>query len=264
MTLLDSMLGTRCRHCGKHGVSLLGPVAPTHPAAFHTTEFKLEYCKHCDVVYLDPPPTKGDLKLLYEDSKQFTDAHYTDPDQVTKILNYYDSAVRSRKLMQNADGRMLEIGAGLAWVARACKAIDSRVETVAQDVSSECANTCPWVDRYYVGELDTLPDAGPYQLISLTHVFEHVADPAGMLNAISQLLAPGGAIFITAPFRPSGWRVKHGIDAWRSYSYLHVPAHITYFSRRWFELHAPPSLRIAHWDASHEYGQAFELVLRRN
>lgn len=264
MPLLDALLGARCRLCGKHGVTPLGAIAPTHPAEFHTSEFRLLHCSHCEVVYLDPLPTKGDLKLLYEESKQFTDAHYTDPDQVRKILSYYDSAIRSRNLLPKKSDRVLEIGAGLAWVARACKEIDSTVETMAQDVSAECANTCPWVDHYYVGALDTLPDRGPYQLISLTHVFEHVTDPASMLRAISLLLAPGGAAFITAPFRPSSWRRGQGIDAWRDYSYLHVPAHITYFSRRWFELHAPPEFRIAHWDASHENGQAFELVLRRN
>jgi hypothetical protein len=43
-----------------------------------------------------------------------------------------------------------------------------------------------------------------------------------------------------------------------------VPAHVTYFSRKWFEQMAPRhGLAVAHWDASHENGQAFELVLRR-
>jgi hypothetical protein len=91
-----------------------------------------------------------------------------------------------------------------------------------------------------------------------------LVDPAAMLGAISARLAPGGKLFITAPFRPIGWKPSDGIAGWRDYSYLHVPAHITYFSRQWFERMAPMrGLDVAHWNADHEEGQAFELVLVR-
>jgi SAM-dependent methyltransferase len=263
MPLPSNMLDARCRMCGKREVSMLGDVPPTHPAAFHTQEFRLLHCNGCDVVYLDPLPTAADLKLLYEDGVQFDDPHYTDPVRVAQVLDYCGTAVRSLHLLQEGGNRILEIGAGLAWISRACKAADPAVVTVAQDVSGEAAQACPWVDRYFVGPLDALPDRGPFQLISLTHVFEHIVDPAAMLDSIATLLAPGGKVFITAPFRPSGWQPGQGVAAWRDYSYLHVPAHITYFSRRWFEEHGPPSLEIAHWDATHEDGQAFALVLHK-
>jgi len=70
--------------------------------------------------------------------------------------------------------------------------------------------------------------------------------------------------FITAPFWPTGWESVKGIEPWRAYPYLHVPAHITYFSRRWFEQYPNiPGLRMMNWDNSHENGPAFELVLAR-
>ena len=129
-------------------------------------------------------------------------------------------------------------------------------------MSNECAQSCAWVDRYFVGPMEALPDSGPYQLISLTHVIEHLADPAAMLRRLRDLLAPNGKLFITAPFRPSKWKPADGIAPWLKYSYLHVPAHITYFSRRWFEQHAPAcGLAVVSWDDKHEDGQAFELVL---
>ncbi|HEY8011770.1 MAG TPA: class I SAM-dependent methyltransferase [Rudaea sp.] len=264
MQLIDRIFGARCRYCRSRGVTDIGPVAPTHPASFHTKSFALQHCRNCDVVYLSPLPTSADLKLLYEDSAQFTDDHYTDPAQVEKILDYYGSAVRNLGLAPEPGGRMLEIGAGLAWVSRACKAVDPDIFTLAQDVSSECAKICPWVDRYFVGSLDALPDNAPYQMISLTHVLEHLVDPGAVLKKIGSLLAPGGRIFITAPFRPTGWQPGAGIDAWLRYSYLHVPAHVTYFSRQWFERagHAN-GLIVASWDNTHEDDQAFELVLRK-
>jgi len=72
-----------------------------------------------------------------------------------KILEYYGDAVRRLALLPAAGERMLEVGAGLAWVARACKAAEPAVVTIAQDVSAECADACAWVDRYHVGELAT-------------------------------------------------------------------------------------------------------------
>lgn len=217
------------------------------------------------MVYLDPLPTANDLRVLYEESEQFSDPHYTDPDQVSRILDYYGEAVRALGLLDTPGARVLEVGAGLAWVSRACKMVDPRVLTVAQDVSSECANACAWVDTYNVGTLAAIGDHEPFQLASMTHVIEHLADPAAMLGEIAARLAPGGKLFITAPFRPAGWQPAHGIKGWSEYSYLHVPAHITYFSRRWFEREAPRhAFNIIHWNATHEDGQAFELVLRKN
>jgi SAM-dependent methyltransferase len=251
--------------CGRRGASRLGAVAPTHPGQFHTDSFSLVHCGQCDVVYLDPAPTVADLALLYEQSIQFSDEHYTDPVQVAKILDYYTTAIQSQGLSPGRGGQVLEIGAGLSWVARVCKQIEPAVRTVAQDVSAECAGTCPWVDRYFVGALDALPELGPFHLVSLTHVIEHLMDPAAMLRTIAGLLAPGGKAFITAPFRPKGWTAKQGLAPWLDYSYLHVPAHITYFSREWFATQARAcGLRIEHWDSSHDEGRAFELVLRRD
>ncbi|MFC5489531.1 class I SAM-dependent methyltransferase [Dokdonella soli] len=203
--------------------------------------------------------------MLYEESVQFADPHYTDPERVASILEYYGGAVRGLGLLPAPGERVLEIGAGLAWVSRACKVLEPRVVTVAQDVSAECEAGCEWVDQYHVGTIATLDNREPFRLASMTHVIEHLVDPAAMLGEVAKRLAPGGKLFITAPFRPTGWRLSDGLAGWRDYSYLHVPAHVTYFSRAWFDSEAPRHrLRVAHWDATHEHGQAFELVLAKS
>jgi 2-polyprenyl-3-methyl-5-hydroxy-6-metoxy-1,4-benzoquinol methylase len=86
-------------------------------------------------------------------------------------------------------------------MARACKTQNPSVVTVAQDVTAEVAHACPWVDRYHAGEIESLADEPPFDLISLTHVIEHLADPLATLIRRSRLLAPGRKMFITAPFR---------------------------------------------------------------
>jgi hypothetical protein len=56
------------------------------------------------------------------------------------------------------------------------------------------------------------------------------------------------------------WRGS--IEEWRKYSYNHVPAHLQYFSKRGMKTAASlAGLRLRHWDASAEEGQAFEAWL---
>ena len=257
---------TRCRACGeKSHLSTVGDVAPTHPGPFHTAEFSLILCPECESVYLDPAPDTDDLRVLYEESVQFADDHYTSPEQVARILEYYGSAIRNLGLLPDRNARVLEIGAGFAWVSRASKDASPSCKTVAQDVSAECAERCSWVDRYHVGSLEEMPQMEPFDLASMTHVIEHLVEPEAMLRSVSQRLKPAGKLFVTAPYRPTGWKPGKGIEPWKSYSYLHVPAHVTYFSRQWFTRVAPRhGMRVVHWDARHEDGQAFELVLQRN
>lgn len=263
--LLDTLLGTHCRACGRRAhQQRLGDFKPTHTGPFHTGHFGLIYCPRCEVVYLDPLPTDADLRKLYQESDQFDGDLYTSTERVAQILEYCNDAIHRLGLLPPSSGRVLEIGAGFAWMSRACKALDGSITTIAQDVSSEVAERCAWVDRYHVGELPTLVDGEPFQLASMTHVIEHLVDPAAMLGEIAARLAPRGKLFVTAPFRPTGWRPSKVVTGWREYSYLHVPAHITYFSRAWFEYIAPKhGLYVAHWNADHEQGQAFELVLEK-
>jgi len=263
--LAEKWFGVPCRACGRRArLRTLGDVAPTHPGPFHVDRFALIHCPRCDVVYLDPAPTAEDLRRLYQESTQFDDPLYDDPVRVSQILAYFDNAIRRLRLLPRRGGRVLEVGAGLAWMSRACKSLRPEVVTVAQDVSAEAAARCDGVDRYHVGPLATLDERAPFDLASMTHVIEHLVEPAAMLGEIAARLAPGGRLFVTAPYRPTGWRARAGIAGWQDYSYLHVPAHVTYFSRAWFERMAPQHrLRAEHWNARHEDGQAFELVLKR-
>jgi hypothetical protein len=262
----ELLLGPMCRLCARHsrGLLSLGDVTKTEAAPLEVTEYRLLHCPRCEVVYLDPLPSAKDLATLYQQTVQFSDIVYTDPDRIEKVLEYCGNSLSTFALLPPPGGQMLEVGAGLAWMSRVAKSVRSDLKTVAQDLSNECEQQCPWVDRYFVGALDALSERGPYHLISLTHVIEHVPDPAATLVEVANLLARGGKVFITAPYRPTGWKPSAGLAGWREYSYLHVPAHISYLSKPWFELAAKSTgLRLEHWDQHQDGGQAFEVVLSK-
>jgi SAM-dependent methyltransferase len=255
-----------CPACGSDASNLkiIGDVQPTQEGTFSVERFSLAHCSRCEVVRLRPTPTEADLRTMYQESVQFGDEHYTAPEQVERMLAYYGHCLDDYSLLPPPGGRSLEVGAGFAWVSRACKLRISNIETVAQDVSSECAEKCDWVDRYHVGPVTSLSPEPLFDLISLTHVIEHLVDPAQMLQLLAVRLSPGGRIFITAPYRPAGWTPEQGLAPWLEYSYLHVPAHISYLSEQWFlRVAESTGLTLIRWDATQDEGQAFEVILGR-
>jgi SAM-dependent methyltransferase len=242
----------------------MGALKPTHPGPFRVSDYQFIHCRDCDVVYLDPLPTAEDLRVLYEQSVQFADPIYTDPLRTEQVLEYYGTCLDNHRLVPPPGGRYLEVGAGLAWVSRAIKLRDSSVLTVAQDVSAECVAICPWVDEYMVGEVASVLNKGPFDLISLTHVIEHLSDPRTTLALLASSLDANGRMLITAPYRPSGWKPGDDVGPWMSYSYHHVPAHLYYLSETWFrQVEQHTGLQLVYWNAEHEAGQAFEAVLAK-
>ena len=256
-----------CRLCGasacRHDV--LGPVALTHAQALENTAYRLLRCKLCDVVYLDPLPSPADLKTLYEETRQFEDMPCADPAVASRTVNSYARRLAQLRLFPAAGESILEIGAGLAWISKACKRRDARVRTIAQDISAECAGQCAWVDEYIVGPLENVPADQSFRLVSLTHVIEHLINPGHLIAQLAGYLAHGGHAYFTAPFRPPLWQPRDGFAPWLTYGYLHVPAHISYLSRRWFERVATANgLELIHWDDSADGHQVFEAILRRS
>lgn len=255
-----------CRFCSTANArhQVLGEVPLTHPGPFEQTGYRLLHCRACDVVYLDPEPGVRDLWTLYQGSTQFSDDLYSSDTQSSRLTEAYGRRLDQLELVPAAGQSVLEVGAGLAWVSRACKQRCADVHTVAQDVSGECAAQCSWVDHYHVGSVRALPSDRLHALISMTHVIEHLVDPAGMIAELRTRLLPGGKLYVSAPHRPPLWRAGDGIRPWLRYGYLHVPAHIAYLSRTWFdEVAAENGLELIGWDSSHDGHQVLEAVLRK-
>jgi len=248
-----------CPVCSNPATAYVGELSNTKIAPLERTEYNLVQCQECDIVYLSPLPTTRDLDILYVDELQFD---YHDNEHARLIVDFMANRLRAVLARMKATdvNAVLEIGAGPAWMARAAKQVSPQARTVAQDITKEVADKCPWVDHYIVASADDqrLDSLGPYDVISLTHVIEHLPDPGAMLRRLRPLTR--GMIFMTAPHRPVRW--DGTIDSWRKYSYNHVPAHLQYFSDRGMRRMAEAAgFKIAFWDATSEEGQAFETWL---
>jgi SAM-dependent methyltransferase len=259
-----------CPVCGNSRARTIGKLKTNFSLSLSHAEWDFAQCKYCELLYLSPEPSPSDLRAIYVESGQFDDPVYTDPGRVALIIEYMTGSFRRilshSEHAANNEVAVLEVGAGLAWMCRAAKSVSPKNVTVAQDISPEAIHKCPWVDSYILGDIfdTTIEQRAPYDVISLTHVIEHLVDPLAVIRRCKSLLRRRGVIFITAPHRPIGWKDKTSdIALWEKYSYNHVPAHIQYFSKKSMrKLSEMAACSLHYWSHKAEGGQAFEAWLR--
>ena len=268
----DAGPARNCPLCGiaGNGAMRVGSLKTTVAVELERDRYDLVSCNVYALLFLSPAPSAHDLRAMYVDSVQFGDAVYTDPERVRGIIEYMTSCLtrmlgRARRATRDPVA-ILEIGAGLAWMCRTAKLLNPLSRTVAQDISPEVTTCCAWVDRYVQDDVFNvaLAEYAPYDVVSLTHVIEHLVDPVPVIRRCRDLLRPDGVIFVTAPHRPVGWNERSpDISVWEAYSYNHVPAHTQYFSKRSMQALAKKTGSVLeYWSDAHEQGQAFEAWLR--
>jgi len=263
-----------CPVCGNGDalkLNIIGELKPT----FHFVKnviptFKLVECLVCTTIYQTPLPSNEVFHELYIDTIQFTSDTYTG-ERSKMIVDYFkDCAQRMMKMMgKDSEVKVLEIGSGLSWMCKAVKELDDKSYTIAQDISPECRDICAWVDKYIVGSCEenySLLDAnGPFDIISITHVIEHLSYPLDFIMQIKPLLSWKGILLITAPYQPLGWkRGDNNIELWKAWLYNHVPGHLQYLTENSVQVISRISrLNILSYNNAHDGGQAFELMLSK-
>ena len=253
----------KCPNCVGHStvqVEHLGALEVTlqHVRGIGPDCYDLFRCPGCELIYLSPLPPQEVLDALYIQSSQFDGPVYQGDHALHVLRNHrlWLDALRARPPLCHVSNRwvraflrrlpirrkvrsVLEVGSGLSWMCRAAKSANPETITVAQDISSEASVSCPWVDHFVIGSLDfryeEIRSLGPFQLISMSHVIEHLPDPVHVLRMCSNLLHSNGVLFISAPSRPVGWTVSSSIEIWKKWELNQNPAHLQYFNKKSME-----------------------------
>lgn len=260
-----------CRNFDTNKFIKIGKLNPTFNFKKNALPvFELVECNNCKTIYQTPLPGDAILYELYVDNDQFTSDAYTG--ERTKAVQefYKECAIKVMNKMEKSSGvKILEVGAGFSWMCGAVKEVDAKSHTIAQDITSECKDRCTWVDDYIIGTCEEnfgeLKRKGPYDIISLTHVIEHLNYPVDFLIQMAPLLSDTGIFFITAPYQPPNWATdKNDIEVWKKWSYNHVPAHLQYLTTESINaISKITNLEILSYENFHDGGSAFELMLSK-
>jgi 2-polyprenyl-3-methyl-5-hydroxy-6-metoxy-1,4-benzoquinol methylase len=223
-------------------------------------EWTLRSCEGCAAAFLDPRPTPQTIGLAYQ--RYFT--HNMAPDYqslgpVSRIRRRLANGYRNRKfdtqdypasffgvvalpmlprmkaivdagmrhLPQRPDGgRLLDLGCGNgAFLLRARSA---GWKTVGIDFDSKAVHAAQTLGLdVRLGGVESLdPAEERFNVITMSHVIEHVHDPVGVLRACANLLEPDGVLWVETPNICSLGHDRYGRH-WRG---LEPPRHLVLFS----------------------------------
>ena len=143
---------------------------------------------------------------------------------------------------------LLDVGCGtgayLAFVAREYPEV--RCEGIELDEGrAEQARLANPAARIHVGEASSVLEAGagPFDLITLWDVFEHVSDPARLLCQLAECLTPRGSIHIVTINERSVLPLLGRFSYWLSAGSLPYPVrrtheahHLVFFTRKGLDL----------------------------
>jgi 2-polyprenyl-3-methyl-5-hydroxy-6-metoxy-1,4-benzoquinol methylase len=124
-------------------------------------------------------------------------------------------------------GSLLDVGCGNGVFLLRAREAGWNVAGVEPDSAAVATARAGDLDVWN-GTLDDYPHSSTYDVVTASHVLEHVHDPRLFLRQISMRLRPGGTIWLATPNVRSLGHCWYG----RSWRGLEPPRHLTIFSSR--------------------------------
>jgi SAM-dependent methyltransferase len=185
-----------CPLCGSHATSLR---PDTH--SDNGTAYTLHACSTCGVQFWLPFQNPG--SAWYEHDERYADRNQ-DP-----ILTANKKQRDVLEYLGTSGGRLLDVGCGVGNFLAYARTRGWEGWGFDFDADAIATGTRTFgLDSIEVNDLAGFVAAHPelrFDLITFFDVFEHIDDHNEFLDLISSVLAPGGAIALSVPYR-DGWR----------------------------------------------------------
>lgn len=190
-------------------------------------------CPHCDLVWLEPPPSFKDLTELY--TKYYKRSAPNEGDSNFDFRKFIEEAILAgsfgygkhvpqplkrnlgwlfgvfsplrnrigRRIMfldGHRRGRLLDIGCGTGWLLSLMRRLGWEVAGVEPSAEAAVVAQERFGLQVFIGALEeAMFKNDTFDAITMQHVFEHLTDPVGTLNECFRVLRPGGQIVIVTP-----------------------------------------------------------------
>ena len=215
-------------------------------------------CADCGSLYLDPRPDAESLPRAYQDYYTHQAEHEDVPDSgaggllwslihgylnwrfgmrrtpsnklgalVFSIieplrlkLDYYGRHLTRRRFPK--PGRLLDVGCGNGAFLMRAREMGWDVTGCEPDAKAVAACHAQGLDVIQGDVFSPALDGHRFDVVTISHVLEHVADPRALLNRAHMLLRPGGVLWVAVP-NPGSLGLRFFGAAWRG---LHAPFHL--------------------------------------
>ena len=195
--------------------------------------YSLVRCSTCKLIYLNPRPDSASIGAFYDTPgyDPFGSADGAPVSASTKLYQKFRPLSIRRKAARVIDGlkpadRCLDVGCATGEFLVELKRRGYEADGCEPSAKAAQYARDKYGMRVWTGGIDAVPaHAGPYKLITLWHVLEHVHKLRETLETARQLLAPRGRLAIAVP-NPLSFDAKAYGDKWVAWD---APRHLYHF-----------------------------------
>jgi SAM-dependent methyltransferase len=153
-------------------------------------------CGDCGLVYVDPVPAEAIQTGTYG-------SDYYEPWQGAEERprrRMWSARLRRLRMRVSSIGTLLDVGCGDGLFALVAKEAGWRVDAIEFSPEGARRAAARLGRPVAVGDLARSPGLpGPFEVVTLWHVLEHLAEPRPMLEAARRRLKPGGLLVVAVP-----------------------------------------------------------------
>jgi MoaA/NifB/PqqE/SkfB family radical SAM enzyme/ubiquinone/menaquinone biosynthesis C-methylase UbiE len=205
-------------------------------------------CGQCALVYLNPRPDETMIDQIYPENYYCHKEAYSSQAQNTSLIAKFKRKLiesigyprQVRDIFNIVDKpktklRVLDVGCGNGDALDAFRNYSPfPVETVGLDYDENALNIVQSKGHEIISgtisEVKIVPNT--FDIVYSSNVIEHVADPAGMLQTIYEVIKPGGIFICETPnFKSLDVSLFSKSGHWGGY---HFPRHWTFFTEKTF------------------------------
>jgi SAM-dependent methyltransferase len=199
-------------------------------------EFGIVVCVRCGLHRLNPRPDQSELETIYPPNyhayniRPVSDQTASLP-MVTRLRHTLYSR-RFRRPLRYLDGRatidLLDVGCGDGWMLDLYRRQGrDRIRTFGVDFNpAACEAARRAGHTVFCSRFEDLEMPERFDLVNLSHVIEHVADPVAFAGRVRDVLRPGGVFVLETP-NIATVEARIFSANWGAY---HIPRHWTLFS----------------------------------
>ena len=181
---------------------------------------RIVVCNRCGLAYSNPRETQDVMNAAY---RAVEDEEYL-RQRPWKEASYRWNLARLERHV--AGGRLLDFGCGHGFFL---SLLDGRWDACGVEPARAAARYASETlgQKAYCGYVDEIDfDEGSFDVVTMFHVLEHVAEPKAELSYVNRLLRPGGYVYIEVPDFGSV------LSRWRKRRWWYIMRFHTYYFTR--------------------------------